>query len=96
MENNIVFESHKKYEEKLKYIFNALESSDKKKIEEEIMEFEKLIDEESVNRILATHQLNNKLIGKLKENKYDFNDDKTVNSTENIRNNAVIYLNQLN
>lgn len=96
MENNIVFESHKKYEEKLKSIFIALENSDKNKIEEEILEFEKIIDEESINRILATHQLNNKLIGKLKENKYDFNEDKTINSTDNIRNNAVIYLNQLN
>ena len=64
--------------------------------EEELISFEKLMDEECMNRIIATHKLNMMLVGKLREMNYDFTKDKTVNSYENIINNTVNYLNNIN
>jgi uncharacterized protein YPO0396 len=96
----------KKYEEKIKTLMQTLGEVNynspenlkiiQKKVEDEIVDFEKTIDEECMNRIILTHQINTKLIGKLRELRYDFNQDKPHQSYDNIKNNAVNYLNQLN
>jgi len=99
-------ELSKKYEEKIKTImqtlgevnYNSFENMKfiQKKVEDEIIDFEKTIDEECMNRIILTHQINLKLIGKLRELRYDFNQDKSNQSYDTIRNNAVNYFNQIN
>lgn len=99
-------EQSKKYEEKIKTLMQTLGEVNyhypenlkiiQKKVEEEIVDFEKTIDEECMNRINLTHQINSKLIGKLRELRYDFNQEKSHQSYDNIKNNAVNYLNELN
>ena len=99
-------EQSKKYEEKIKTLMQTLGEVNyhntenlktiQKKVEEEIVDFEKTIDEECMNRISLTHQINSKLIGKLRELRYDFNQEKSHQSYDNIKNNAVNYLNKLN
>lgn len=99
-------ELSKKYEEKIKTIMQTLGEvqfnhpdnlkSVQEKVEYDIIDFEKTIDEECMNRIILTHQINMRLIGKLRELRYDFNQDKSSQSYDNIRKNAVCYLNQLN
>jgi hypothetical protein len=37
-----------------------------------VMEFEKLVDEECMNRIVLTHKLNSNFVAKLKELKFNF------------------------
>jgi hypothetical protein len=96
----------KKYEEKIKSIMVGLsdmsmENVDnintiQKKVENEIIEFEKIIDEESMNRIVATHKINNILITKLREARYDFCQEKVQQNYEQIINNAANALNNLN
>ncbi len=99
-------EQSKKYEEKIKTLMQTLGEvnynfpenlkTTQKKVEEEIVDFEKTIDEECMNRIILTHQINTKLIAKLRELRYDFNQEKSLQSYDNIKNNAINYLNQLN
>ena len=98
------FESAKKYEDKVKELMQSLSEVQfndadtiklaEKKVEDRIIDFEKSIDEESMSRIVATHQINMRLIAKLRELRYDFNQDKSLHNYENIRNNAAMYLNQ--
>ena len=101
-------ETAKKYDEKIKKIMLSLsnvsnEDPDilrdaQKKIEDEIIDFERIMDEECMNRVVATHRMNMGLIGKLRELKYDFTEDKnkinydaiigqTISSLKNLNNN---------
>jgi hypothetical protein len=96
----------KKYEEKIKNIMLGLceispDNSDKlndikKKIESEIVELEKIINEESINRTIITNKINTALIAKLRESDYDFNQDKSHHYYENIINTTINSMNNFN
>lgn len=83
MNINTFAEAPKKYEEKFLNIMSHLGriSSDnpntvkdaESRLQQEMMEFEKLIDEENINRINAAYKINMGLIAKLKETGFDFN-----------------------
>lgn len=95
----------KKYEEKIKKLMLHLpELSDEnldiketeKKIEDDLIDFEKVIDEECMNRVIATHRINMALISKLRDLKYDFNQDKTGPSYESVINTTINSLKNIN
>ncbi len=96
----------KKYEEKIKNIMIALcdvsqennqnLNGSKKKIENEITELEKIINEECMNRTMITNKLNNALIARLRESEYDFNQDKSQHCYENIIKNTINSMNNYN
>ena len=66
-----------KYEDKIKRILDLLKENQEKPdfdyiLQREMGEFELLIDEEIVSRIVNTHKLNLHLANILKDNKYNF------------------------
>ncbi len=96
-------EPSRKYEEKMKVIFELLGKVEfgeghpsQKLLEDELMEVEKIIDEESMSRIAKTHEVNMKLIAKLKQLRYDFNQEKTLQDYDSISTNAANQLLALN
>lgn len=96
----------RRYEEKIKSILQSLndinsENSEtfnqsQKKLEEDMIEIEKIIDEECMNRILGTHKINMALIGKLRDSRYDFNQDRSHLNYDNIIDNAINALKRIN
>ena len=104
--NHPQFDVIKKYEEKIKNIMlglceispdnNEKLNDIKKKIESEIIELEKIINEESINRTIITNKINTALISKLRETDYDFNQDKSQHYYENIINNTINSMNNFN
>jgi hypothetical protein len=96
----------KKYEERVVNIMQIISDSNyqneelvnstQKKIEDELREVDKMIDEEIIYRTIGSHKINIALIGKLRELRYDFNQDKSNMNYENIINNAVNALVNLN
>jgi hypothetical protein len=96
-------EASRKYEEKIKTLFDLLrkvdytENSESQRVfEEHLMELEKTIDEECLTRITKTHELNMKCIAKLSQLKYDFNHEKNVQDYDFLRKNAAENLLSLN
>ena len=96
-------EPSRKCEEKIKCLLELLgkvEFSEghpsQKLLEDEMVEIEKLIDEESMSRVAKTHEVNMKLIAKLKQLRYDFNQERTVQDYDTIRMNAANQLSALN
>jgi hypothetical protein len=91
---NSLAEVQKKYEEKVKSIMTQLTklSTDdanlakeaELKLEQEIISFEKLMDEESMNRINWAYKANLALVAKLRDLRYDFNQDKSSQNYENM------------
>jgi hypothetical protein len=83
-QGNIVYDNIARvYEDKLKEIIIKLsmlsEASNgevfteiQRDVENKLIEFDKLVDEECMNRILDSHKLNLGYITKLKEYRYDF------------------------
>ena len=86
----------KKYEEKIKSIMQSIGDNSLEKVEKEMIDFEKIIHEEQINRIVATFRLNMALIAQLKESDYDFSQEKTGNHYESILNTTLNSLNSLN
>ena len=92
--NNLQADLIKKYEEKIRNIMLGLceispDNTERlndiqKKIESEIIELEKIIYEESINRTVITNKINSALISKLRESDYDFNQDKSEHYYDNI------------
>jgi hypothetical protein len=104
--NSLQFDVIKKYEEKVKNIMLDLceitpdnsEKMDeiKKKIESEVIELEKIINEECINRTVLSNKINTALIAKLRESDYDFNQDKSQHYYENIINTTINSMNNFN
>lgn len=107
---NINFsESVRKYEERIRNIMQLLAEISienpndverirdiQKRIEEEMIEFEKLIDEECMNRTIATHRVNMALINKLRELKYDFNQEKQMLTYDSVMDNVKNMMKNIN
>lgn len=100
------FDVIKKYEEKIKNIMVSLcdistentqnVNNIKKKVENEIIDLEKIINEECMNRTMITNKMNNASIARLRESDYDFNQDKSQHYYENIINNTINAMNNFN
>ncbi len=99
-------EIFKKYEDKIKKIMEILEEISNanieqasilyKRLEEEMKDFDKLMDEECMNRVLLVHKFNMNLGWKLRELKFEFNSDKNALNYDSVVNNTVNLLLNLN
>ena len=79
--NIIQVDSHdtaRKYEERIKMLMDCIskldydEGQSSNVFQEQLMDFERMIDEECVNRMNKINELNIKLILKLTQTKYDY------------------------
>lgn len=67
------------------------------RLDNELIDIDKLIEDNTIKRICGVHKINMALIGKLKEYRYDFNDERShINNYESILNNSARYLRSIN